>query len=66
MNKVLIIGTADYHGSTLDKHLLDNEVSTYTLADATWNFKRDIPDDVIHYTYKSKFPHYGTGKWIAF
>jgi pyruvate dehydrogenase E1 component alpha subunit len=44
----------------------DNGVSTYTPTEATWNFKRDIPDDVIHYTYKSKFPHYGTGKWIAF
>jgi len=44
----------------------DNGVSTYTPTDATWNVKRDIPEDVIHYTYKSKFPHYGTGKWIAF
>jgi TPP-dependent pyruvate/acetoin dehydrogenase alpha subunit len=44
----------------------DNGVSTYTPTDATWNVKRDIPSDVIHYTYKSKFPHYGTGKWIAF
>lgn len=44
----------------------DNGVSTYTPTDATWNKKRDIPDDVIHYTYKSKYPHYGTGKWIAF
>jgi pyruvate dehydrogenase E1 component alpha subunit len=44
----------------------DNGVSTYTPTEATWNVKRDIPEDVIHYTYKSKFPHYGTGKWIAF
>jgi len=44
----------------------DNGVSTYTPTDVTWNFKRDIPDDVIHYTYESKFPHYGTGKWIVF
>ena len=44
----------------------DNGVSTYTPTDATWNIKREIPSDVIHYTYKSKFPHYGTGKWIAF
>jgi TPP-dependent pyruvate/acetoin dehydrogenase alpha subunit len=44
----------------------DNGVSTYTPTDATWNIKRDIPSDVIHYTYKSKFPHYGSGKWIAF
>ena len=44
----------------------DNGVSTYTPTDATWNTKRDIPSDVIHYTYKSKYPHYGSGKWIAF
>lgn len=44
----------------------DNGVSTYTPTEATWNQKRTIPDDVIHYHYKSKYPHYGTGKWIVF
>ena len=44
----------------------DNDVSTYTPTEATWNKKREIPSDVIHYTYKSKYPHYGSGKWIAF
>jgi len=44
----------------------DNDVSTYTPTEATWNTKREVPSDVIYYTYKSKFPHYGTGKWIAF
>jgi len=44
----------------------DNGISTYTPTEATWNTKRDIPSDVIHYTYKSKFPHYGSGKWVAF
>jgi pyruvate dehydrogenase E1 component alpha subunit len=44
----------------------DNGVSTYTPTEATWNTKRDIPSDVIHYNYESKFPHYGTGKWIEF
>lgn len=44
----------------------DNGVSTYTPTESTWNKKRDIPDDVIHYNYKSKYPHYGSGKWIAF
>ena len=44
----------------------DNDVSTYTPTEATWNKKREVPSDVIYYTYKSKFPHYGTGKWIAF
>jgi TPP-dependent pyruvate/acetoin dehydrogenase alpha subunit len=44
----------------------DNGVSTYTPTEATWNRKRDIPSDVVYYTYKSKYPHYGSGKWIAF
>ena len=44
----------------------DNGVSTYTPTESTWDTKRDIPSDVIHYNYESKFPHYGTGKWIAF
>ena len=44
----------------------DNGVSTYTPTDVTWNIKREVPSDVIHYTYKSKYPHYGSGKWIAF
>jgi pyruvate dehydrogenase E1 component alpha subunit len=44
----------------------DNGVSTYTPTEATWKVKREVPEDVIHYTYKSKYPHYGSGKWIAF
>jgi TPP-dependent pyruvate/acetoin dehydrogenase alpha subunit len=44
----------------------DNGISTYTPTESTWNKKRDIPADVMHYTYKSKYPHYGSGKWIAF
>jgi TPP-dependent pyruvate/acetoin dehydrogenase alpha subunit len=44
----------------------DNGISTYTPTEVTWNKKRDIPTDVMHYTYKSKYPHYGSGKWIAF
>ena len=44
----------------------DNAVSTYTPTEATWNTKKDIPSDVIHYKYKSKYPHYGSGKWVVF
>jgi pyruvate dehydrogenase E1 component alpha subunit len=44
----------------------DNGVSTYTPTEDTWNIKREIPNDVVHYSYKSKFPHYGSGKWVAF
>jgi TPP-dependent pyruvate/acetoin dehydrogenase alpha subunit len=44
----------------------DNAVSTYTPTESTWNKKREVPSDVIHYTYKSKYPHYGSGKWVVF
>ena len=45
----------------------DNEVSTNTPTSATWNdIQREIPSDVIYYKYKSKYPHYGTGKWVVF
>ena len=44
----------------------DNGISTYTPTEVTWNVKREVPSDVMHYTYKSKYPHYGSGKWIAF
>jgi len=44
----------------------DNGVSTYTPTKATWKKQRDIPEDVVYYKYKSKYPHYGSGKWIAF
>ena len=45
----------------------DNEVSTNTPTAHTWNnIQREIPNDVIYYKYKSKYPHYGTGKWVVF
>ena len=45
----------------------DNGVSTNTPTSDTWNgIQREIPDDVIYYKYKSKYPHYGTGKWVVF
>jgi pyruvate dehydrogenase E1 component alpha subunit len=45
----------------------DNGVSTYTPTEHTWNgIKREAPNDVIWYEYKSKYPHYGSGKWVAF
>ena len=44
----------------------DNGVSTNTPTVDTWRVKRDIPDDVIWYEYKSRYPHYGTGKWVVF
>lgn len=45
----------------------DNGVSTYTPTIETWGGKqREIPEDVVYYQYKSKYPHYGTGKWVVF
>ena len=45
----------------------DNGVSTNTPTSHTWNgIQREIPKDVIYYNYKSKYPHYGTGKWVVF
>ena len=45
----------------------DNGVSTNTPTLDTWNgIQRDLPEDVIYYQYKSKYPHYGTGKWVVF
>jgi pyruvate dehydrogenase E1 component alpha subunit len=45
----------------------DNEVSTNTPTSVTWGgIQREIPNDVVYYKYKSKYPHYGTGKWVVF
>lgn len=45
----------------------DNGVSTYTPTIETWGGKqREIPKDVVYYQYNSKYPHYGTGKWVVF
>ena len=35
-------------------------------AGMDWNKRQDIPDDVIYYQYKNKYPHHGTGKWVNF
>jgi TPP-dependent pyruvate/acetoin dehydrogenase alpha subunit len=45
----------------------DNGVSTNTPTLDTWGgIQREIPKDVIYYKYESKYPHYGTGKWVVF
>ena len=44
----------------------DNNMSTNTPTEYTWNKKSKIPDDVHYYEYKRKFPHHGTGTWILF
>ena len=45
----------------------DNKLSTNTPTLETWgNTQRDIPEDVIYYSYKRQYPHHGTGNWVLF
>jgi len=45
----------------------DNNLSTNTPTDETWGgIKRDIPEDVIYYSYERGYPHHGTGNWVLF
>ena len=45
----------------------DNNLSTNTPTDETWgSIKRDVPDDVIYYSYERGYPHHGTGSWVLF
>ena len=44
----------------------DNNMSTNTPTDETWNKKSNIPKDVHYYKYERSFPHHGTGNWVLF
>jgi len=44
----------------------DNNMSTNTPTDHTWNKKSKTPDDVHYYKYERGFPHHGTGNWVLF
>ena len=44
----------------------DNNMSTNTPTNDAWGKKREIPDDVIYYSYERGYPHHGTGNWILF
>ncbi len=45
----------------------DNNLSTNTPTDETWGgIKRNVPDDVIYYSYERGYPHHGTGSWVLF
>tara|TARA_R110000824_G_scaffold155306_1_gene327980 strand:- start:425 stop:1054 length:630 start_codon:yes stop_codon:yes gene_type:complete len=44
----------------------DNNLSVHTPTDATWNVKKDIPNDIVYYNYKNGYPHHGTGAWVNF
>tara|TARA_B100001113_G_scaffold60716_1_gene46105 strand:+ start:738 stop:1328 length:591 start_codon:yes stop_codon:yes gene_type:complete len=44
----------------------DNNLSTNTPTDLTWNKKSEIPSDIIYYKYERLYPHHGTGSWVLF
>ena len=45
----------------------DNNLSTNTPTAKTWGgIKREVPDDVIYYSYERGYPHHGTGNWVLF
>ena len=45
----------------------DNNLSTNTPTDKTWGgIKRNVPDNVIYYSYERGYPHHGTGNWVLF
>jgi len=44
----------------------DNNMSTNTPTDQTWNAKSKAPDDIHYYKYERNFPHHGTGNWVLF
>lgn len=44
----------------------DNNMSTNTPTDKTWNGKRRIPENVIFYEYKREYPHHGSGTYVMF
>ena len=44
----------------------DNGKSVTTDTFLSWNGKMKPLDGVIYYSYKSQYPHHGTGKWVNF
>jgi len=45
----------------------DNDLSTNTPTSETWgDRKKNVPDDIIYYSYDRGFPHHGTGNWVLF
>jgi TPP-dependent pyruvate/acetoin dehydrogenase alpha subunit len=44
----------------------NNGKSVTTDTKRTWNGTMEPLDGVIYYTYSSKYPHHGTGKWVNF
>ena len=44
----------------------DNKMSVHTPTDMAWGLLQEVPKDIVHYSYTSKYPHHGTGKWVNF
>lgn len=44
----------------------DNGKSVTTDTAKAWNGRMEPLSGIVHYTYKSKYPHHGTGKWVNF
>jgi len=55
------------HNLPLEFVVEDNNMSTNTPTDETWNgTKTTPPEDVFYYSYERGYPHHGTGQWILF
>ena len=55
------------HNLPLEFVIEDNNMSTNTPTDETWNgTKIGVPKDVFYYFYERGYPHHGTGQWILF
>ncbi len=55
------------HNLPLEFVVEDNNMSTNTPTDETWNGTKTIPpEDVFYYSYERGYPHHGTGQWILF
>ena len=44
----------------------DNNLSTNTPTKIAWGRKQKKIPGIYYYSYKRKYPHHGTGKWILF
>jgi TPP-dependent pyruvate/acetoin dehydrogenase alpha subunit len=44
----------------------DNGISVTTDTKRCWGGRMENLDGVIYYSYKSQYPHHGTGKWVNF
>ncbi len=55
------------HNLPIEFVVEDNNMSTNTPTDETWNgTKSQPPEDVFYYSYERGYPHHGTGQWILF